>query len=270
MTPSRWASKIPEVIRRGIEYGASPGFEPTLLDLYLPDGVARPPLVVWIHGGGFVDGDRVTLPPTLSPGSVFGALNGAGLACASIDYRLAPAAPAPGISGPAPIADARAAVEFLRRRGERYGYDASRLGLWGESAGGLLALMAGLTVPGVGAVVAWYPVTDVLALPADPAIGNTEVALLGAPAKSVPELAAEASPISYVTADAPPCLFVHGDADAVVPASQSVRMHERLASVGADTTLHLVPGADHCFEGHRDVPKLINEAVEFLRSRLRG
>lgn len=272
MTPSRRASKIPEVIRRGIEYGASPGFEPTLLDLYLPDGVERPPLVVWIHGGGFVSGDRVTLPHTLSPGSVFGALNGAGLACASIDYRLAPAAPVPGAAGPAPapIVDARAAVEFLGRRGERYGYDASRLGLWGESAGGLLALMAGLTVPGVGAIVAWYPVTDILALPADPAIGTTEVALLGAPAKSVPELAAEASPISYVTASAPPCLFVHGDADGVVPVSQSVRMHERLSSVGADTTLRLVPGADHCFEGHRDIPKLINEAVEFLGSRLRG
>jgi acetyl esterase/lipase len=250
--------------------------EPPLLDLYLPDGVARPPLVVWIHGGGFVSGDRVGLPHTLSPGSVFGALTSAGLACASIDYRLAPAA-----RYPAPVQDVRAALAFLRGHGQRYGYDAERLGVWGESAGGLLALLGGLTVAGVGAVVAWYPITDILAMPAfaraeqqhDGTSAATqaeiaEMALLGASPKAVAELAAEASPITHVTASAPPCLFVHGDADAEVPVSQSLRMHERMLEAGADSTLRLVPGAGHCFEDHADIPGLINEAVQFLRERL--
>jgi len=235
------------------------------LDLYTPDGVARPPLVVWIHGGGFVSGDRVQLPHTLSPGSIYGALTAAGFACASIDYRLAPAA-----RYPEPVQDVRAAVEFLLERAERYGYDAERLGVWGESAGGLLALLAGLTIPQVRAVVAWYPVTDILALSDDRVELERESALFGAPAKAVPELAAEASPITHVTEAAPPCFLLHGDADSDVPVSQSLRMHERLLDVGADSTLRLVPGADHCFENYADIPGLINESVDFLASRLQG
>jgi acetyl esterase/lipase len=255
---------MPEVIRRGLEYSAAPGREPLLLDLYTPDGVARPPLVVWIHGGGFFSGDRVHLPRTLSPGSIFGALTAAGFACASIDYRLAPE-----VRYPEPVRNVRDAIRFLLEREQRYGYDTGRLGVWGESAGGLLALTAALTIPQVRAVVAWYPVTDVLALPHNPGDQDRESALLGAPAKSVPELAAEASPITHVTESAPPCFLVHGDADGELPVSQSLRMHERLLDVGADSTLRIVPGADHCFENYADIPGLINESVNFLSSRLR-
>ena len=256
---------MPEVIRRGLEYSAAPGREPTLLDLYTPDGVSLPPLVVWIHGGGFVSGDRVHLPGTLSPGSIFGALTAAGFACASIDYGLAPA-----VYYPEPVRDVNAAIGFLMERAPRYGYDAARLGVWGESAGGLLALTAALTNPQVKAAVAWYPVTDVLAMPDDPEERDRQSTLLGVPAKSAPELAAEASPITHVTRAAPPCLLLHGDADGVVPVSQSLRMHERLLDVGADSTLRIVPGADHCFERYPDVPSLIRESVDFLSSRLRG
>jgi acetyl esterase/lipase len=260
---------MPEVIRRGIEYSSGPGRPPTLLDLYLPDGVARPPLVVWIHGGAFVSGDRVALPPTLAPGSVFGALTAAGLGCASIDYRLAPAA-----HYPAPIADVRDALAFLRERAQRYGYDADRLGLWGESAGGLLALLAGLTVPGVRAIAAWYPITDILAMPgfadAESLAEVPEIALFGAPPTAVADLAVEASPITHVTARAPATLFVHGEADAEVPTAQSVRMHERMQRAGAASTLRVVADAGHCFDGHRDIPGLINETVGFLSRNLRA
>jgi len=253
------------VIRRGLEYSVAPGSVPTLLDLYTPDGVARPPLVVWIHGGGFYSGDRVGLPGTLAPGSIFGALTAAGFACASIDYRLAPAA-----HFPEPTDDVRAALDFLVERAPRYGYDAERLGVWGESAGGLLALMAGLTMPGVRAVVAWYPVTDFLAFPVDPAELEHESPLFGVPRKDMFEAAAEASPVTHVTEGAPPTLLVHGDVDEEVPVSQSLRMHELLLDVGADSTLRLVPGADHCFRGYSDVPGLLKESVDYLSSRLRG
>lgn len=252
------------MIRRGLEFSAVPGFEPTLLDLYTPDGVARPPLVVWIHGGGFHSGDRVGLPGTLSPGSVFGALTAAGIACASIDYRLAPAAhPADQEK------DVRSALRFLRERAERYGYDADRLGVWGESAGGLLALLAGLTVPQVKAVVAWYPVTDLAEfLPADPAELERHSQLYGVPLKDARDLAVAASPVTHVTPAAPPVLLVHGDEDGEVPVSQSLRLHELLLDVGADSTLRIVPGADHCFQRYPDVSGLIKESVDYLGSRL--
>lgn len=255
------------MIRRGIDYRVGAGPAPTLLDLYLPDGVAGPPLVVWIHGGSFVSGDRVSLPATLAPGSIFGALTAAGLGCASIDYRLAPAA-----RYPAPIEDVRAALAFLRENGARYGYDATRLGLWGESAGGLLALLAGLTEPGVGAIVAWYPITDILALPAfaeaESLADVPEIALFDASPAAVPYLAVEASPITHVTAQAPPTLLVHGEVDADVPPAQSLRMHDRMVAAGVDVTLRMVPDAGHCFTGHGDVPGLIKDAADFLASAL--
>ena len=252
------------MIRRGLEYSAVPGFEPTLLDLYTPDGVTRPPLVIWIHGGGFHSGDRVGLPGTLSPGSIFGALTAAGLACASIDYRLAPAArPADQ------AADVRAAVRFLVDRAPRYGYDPERIGVWGESAGGLHALLAGLTIPQVKAVVAWYPVTDLAEfLPTDPADLERQSALYGVLMKDARGLAVAASPMTHVREGAPPVLLVHGDADEEVPISQSLRLHDRLLDVGADSTMHVVPGADHCFEGYPDVPGLLKESVDYLGSRL--
>lgn len=257
-------SKIAEVIRRGLEYSAVAGFEPTLLDVYTPDGVARPPLVVWIHGGGFHSGDRVGLPDTLSPGSIFGALTSAGFACASIDYRLAPAAPLP-----LQIEDVRAAVRFLVDRAPRYGYDAERLGVWGESAGGLLALLAGLRMPQVRAVAAWYPVTDLLAFESDdPAELEQHSNLFGMRRKDARELARECSPVAHAREGAPPVLLVHGDADEEVPVAQSLRMHELLLDVGADSTLHVVPGADHCFRGYSDVPGLLKESVDYLGSRL--
>ncbi|HET9168658.1 MAG TPA: prolyl oligopeptidase family serine peptidase [Actinospica sp.] len=252
------------MIRRGLEFSAVPGFEPTLLDLYTPDGVTRSPIVVWIHGGGFHSGDRVGLPGTLSPGSIFGALTAAGFACASIDYRLAPAAhPADQ------VADVRAAVDFLVQRAPRYGYDPERLGVWGESAGGLHALLAGFTIPRVKAVVAWYPIADLAEfLPTDPVELERQSALYGVPLKDARELAVAASPITHVAETAPPVLLVHGDEDAEVPVAQSLRLHERLLDVGADSTLRIVSGADHCFMGYPDVAGLLKESVDYLGSRL--
>jgi acetyl esterase/lipase len=257
-------SKIAEVIRRGLEFSAVPGFEPTLLDLYTPDGVTRPPLVVWIHGGGFHGGDRVGLPGTLSPGSIFGALTAAGFACASIDYRLVPAASPADQAG-----DVCAAVRFLLERAPRYGYDPERFGVWGESAGGLHALLAGLTIPQVRAVVAWYPVTDLAEfLPSEPTELERWSALYGVPGQDARRVAAAVSPITHVTDSAPPVLLVHGDEDAEVPVSQSLRMHERLLDIGADSTLRIVSGADHCFERYPDVAGLLKESVDYLGSRL--
>ena len=58
-----------------------------------------------------------------------------GYACASINYRLAQEAPFP-----AGVEDVKAAVRFLQSHADEYGYDASRTAIWGESAGGYLAM----------------------------------------------------------------------------------------------------------------------------------
>jgi dipeptidyl aminopeptidase/acylaminoacyl peptidase len=72
-----------------------------------------------------------------------------------------------------------------------------------------------------------------------------------------------------VRAGAPPFLLVHGEADALVPAGQSRRLHDALTETGNDSTLHLVREAGHCFTGSINPDSLVCEAVEFLVERLR-
>ena len=246
----------------GLTYAAYPGFRPLLLDLYAPRGVAAVPLIVWIHGGAFQDGDRRYLPETYPPNSVFDRPLDAGMAVATIDYRHAAEA-----SFPAQLNDVGAAIDYLREHAAAFGIDARRIGVWGESAGGALAALEGLTGGRVAAVVAWYALTDVRRMHAD-AVDSIETKWLGAPPSAVPELAAAASAVEQVHAGAPPFLIVHGAADTVVALSHSQRLHELLVAAGAPSTYHAVAAADHCFEGYDDIGGLIDESVAFLARTL--
>jgi acetyl esterase/lipase len=261
MTP---ADTMQSVIYSGLTYAEIPGFRPLLLDLHVPDDAADVPVVVWIHGGGYISGDRRYLPPTLVPGSIFAALTGAGLACASVDYRLAAEA-----GWPAQREDIAAAIGFLRSAAGECGLDATRLGTWGESAGGHLALMAGLTEPGIAGVVAWYPLTDLALLPPSAFSGSEQTRLLGRRAAEDPDLIAGASPITHVSGASPPCLLVHGDRDEALPALHSERFHQALTAAGGESACQIVPGAGHCFTGYDDVPGLVASSVAYLAAKLR-
>ncbi|WP_454197764.1 alpha/beta hydrolase fold domain-containing protein [Nocardia sp. Marseille-Q1738] len=245
-----------------VTYSIIRGYRPLLLDLYLPEGVDRPPIVVWIHGGSFYSGDRRWLHRTFPDNSVFTGLVDAGIACASIDYRLSKEA-----IWPAQGEDVAAAIEFLRAHADEYGFDAERLGTWGDSAGGHLALMAAFTRKDVAAVVAWYPVTDIVdmdgaggELPYSPWLGGWPSDML--------ERCAQASPITHVRPDAPPCLLLHGELDTVVPARQSEHLYTRLAEAGAEVVYRSIPGAEHGFDGHPDVAGLVAESIEYLWAAL--
>ena len=105
------------------------------LNLYVPD-TDDPPLLVLVHGGGFVTNDCESRQAQL----MYQYFREHGWACATVNYRLAQEA-----VFPAAIEDVKCAVRFLRANAEPYGYDASKIAIWGESAGGYLAVMAGVT-----------------------------------------------------------------------------------------------------------------------------
>jgi acetyl esterase/lipase len=239
---------------------ATRGDEPLVMDLVLPPTTGPAPVVVWLHGGGWFTGDR-HLAPDLT--RWFAAR---GFAMASIEYRLSGRA-----LFPAQLHDVRAAVRHLRRHAAALGVDADRIGLWGSSAGGHLAALAGVTghlpvLPGeqvgpedphagVQAVAEGYGPVDLAAVvaaavdaPAHLSGANApEARLLGGLPAQRPDLARAASPLTHVGPAAPPFQIAHGTADVLVRHDQSVLLHEALAAAGVETTLYLLEGYRHGF-----------------------
>jgi acetyl esterase/lipase len=111
---------------------AEPDGHKLQLDLIVPADVTNPPLVISIHGGAWSQGNRKEQP--------FAWLAKNGFAVASIEYRFAKDA-----IYPAQIQDCKAAVRWLRANAGKYGYDASRIGVIGTSAGAHLAVLLGTT-----------------------------------------------------------------------------------------------------------------------------
>ncbi len=258
----------------GLAYAAPLGFRPLLLDLYLPAaGSDPPPLVVFMHGGGWLRGDRAMVGPGFAawrPGPL-ARLAADGFAVASVDYRLSGEA-----RFPAQLEDVSAAVDWLTGQAGQYGFDADRIVLWGESAGAHLAALLGLrsAFARVRGVVDWYGPADLIALDeqvgaagalTDDPLDSREARLLGAPVAQVPELARAASPLSHVRAGAPPFLIAHGTADRAVPFSQSQALADALAAARADVRLEAVDDADHMWVGVADLTPLYRAVVAFAR-----
>jgi acetyl esterase/lipase len=273
----------------GITYAATAGYRPLQLDLWVPESSTPPALVVWIHGGGWMIGDRRYLPETLRPNQLFDALLRAGLAVATIDYRLALEAPFP-----AQLHDAKAAIRYLRAHAGELGIDTGRIGVWGESAGGHLAALVGLTghradlEGGIGVVgessavdvvVDWYGPADFTTMPRmtpPPHIAAKLEAAMHTPPEDTlvagldDAARADASPISHVTAQAPPFLLVHGTTDWLVPYAQSEQLHAALTAVGVDSRLVPVEGAEHIFTGCADIDAVVQQSVDYLAMTLNG
>lgn len=120
------------------------------LDVYLPAGVADKalPAVVWVHGGGFVAGNKGDLSGYLK------ILAGHGYVAVAVGYSLAP-----GARYPTPVLQANKALAFLVRNAGRYHIDPNRLFLAGDSAGAQIVAQLAATVgnPAYAAMVGVSP-----------------------------------------------------------------------------------------------------------------
>lgn len=132
------SAQAPEVKLETLTYAVRGGKD-LQLDLYTPtaSGAARLPVIVFLHGGGWSGGTRTTGPDFRR----FFAQDG--FAMASLDYRLTP-----DITFPSNVEDVKTAVRWLKANADTHGLDASRVCLWGTSAGGHLAAVAALAPKG--------------------------------------------------------------------------------------------------------------------------
>ena len=271
-----------------VVYQTIPGYRPQILDVYMPPrGAGAKPLVIYIHGGGWVSGHTRQAGAISDFPGLLARLAGEGFVVASVEYRLSDEAPFP-----AQVQDVRAALRFLKANAARYGIDPARVGLWGGSAGGHLAALTALScgvgaldAPGtkapagsecVQAAVTWYGVFDVSALvAARPGGADGAIAkLLGCAGPCPADKLAAASPVTYIDAQDPPMLLIHGTDDQTVPVAQTHIAEAKLRAAGVPVQTIYIPGADHSFIGktpaatHAATVQAVNATFDFLHARL--
>ncbi|WP_063768860.1 alpha/beta hydrolase fold domain-containing protein [Verrucomicrobium sp. BvORR034] len=238
------------VLKEGIEF-AKVGEQPLQLDLYLPEGKAKSPLIVYVHGGGWRSGSRSDMP--------LGNLVAQGFPVASVDYRLSTVAPFP-----AQAHDIKAAIRFLRAKGKELGLsDTSKIVIAGGSAGGHLAAIVGVTngnkaLEGtVGS--AQSASSDVQGIISHFGASNLQTILsqstphglkVRVPALELllggqPDLARLASPVAQLDSQDTPLLLIHGDADPQMPFAQSEEFQRAYQKAGLSVEFVPVAGGKH-------------------------
>lgn len=257
-------------VEEGITYGHG-GDTELKLDLARPAGEGPFPAIVFIHGGGWYQGNRQAYKTLITEAAK------RGYVAATISYRLmefdeqqketTTAAPI----FPAQIHDAKTAIRWVRANAERYDVDADRIGVTGGSAGGHLSLLVGLTdandgLEGEGghpdqssrvqAVVNVFGPTEMASCYETSSVAWIFRLFMGGTPQDNAETYKAASPVTYISGDDPPVLTLHGDMDKLVPIAQATLLDEKLRSAGAPHTLIIYEGQGHGFRGDAQVQSM--------------
>lgn len=255
------------------------------LDIGKPDGSGPFPVVLFFHGGGWQQGDKSHMHKWIRR---FVERGYVGVAVA---YRFAPA-----YRWPSQIEDAKEAVRFLRAHATHYNIDPERVGVMGESAGGYLALMLGVTNPkdslegesqfpgfssAVQGVVSYFSATDFTAPRKELSpelkqemlnyynkpLSQVLTDFTGATSKDDPRLK-RISVLPYVDANDAPVLLFQGDMDPFVSLDHALKLKKKLEEASVPHELVVVKGGGHGFTGE-DQERTVQRMMDFLGAILR-
>jgi acetyl esterase/lipase len=250
-----------------IVYRSLPGFRPLTLDLYQTSEKSFPrPGLIFVHGGNWNSGDARHAGTFGDFPGLLASLAARGYVVASINYRLSGEA-----HFPAALQDVKSAISWLRGHADQFNLDQTRIAIWGASAGGHLASLAGVSCgvtalepsndpaakerpPSncVQAVIDWYGIIDFETMAAD--LGkpvpdkSVEGDFLGCEASMCAAgVARNASPLAYVGAMSPPFLIQQGATDTTVSPKQSQALYDALRAKGVPAEMVVYPGVAHSF-----------------------
>jgi len=215
---------------------------------------ARPPIVVFLHGGSWIHGDKNTIRIV---DRFLRRMREEGFFVAAVNYTTSIIR---GFAGP--VANTRRAIEWLGEHADRFGYDPHNMGLYGVSSGGHLALLVGTTMECAGCDFAFLfgecAPTDLVAMREGEAFENSRtfrvfsteqlrrhspISYLGDPAAPDHESADEREGARRL----PPVLLYHGGADRTVHLRQAERYAAALEAAGGEVELVVYPEGDHAF-----------------------
>ena len=240
------------------------------------EGDKKYPLVVYVQGSAWKGQDLYGAIPNLSN------IATKGYVIASVEIRDTGKA-----QFPAALEDVKCAIRFMRKNADTYAIDPERVAVWGDSSGGHLSLMTGLTMgeynnglyaeqsDEVCAVVDYFGVSNLLTLGKyNDALDHDsaecpEGLLIGGRVKDNIELSKKASPVYQdLTKKLPPFLIIHGDSDNIVHVNQSIELYKTLKEHGQSATFYKVTGADHGGPGIWNL-QVLNITEQFLSANLK-
>lgn len=261
------------------------------LDIYWPENGDGPfPVIVSIHGGAFMGGDKRDVQIT----SMLKGLE-RGYCVVGVNYRMSGEAKFPAL-----IHDIKAAIRWIRANAKQYLFNPNRIATWGGSAGGYQSLMAGVSAevpelddPSLGnatqanhvqAVVDWFGPTNFLKMdeqltesgmaPPEEESHNgsnsPESLLLGKQITLIPDLVRSANPETYIHPNVPPLFIQHGTKDNIVPNQQSKNFAAKAREICGDdrVVLELLEGAGHgdpMFDAAQNVKKVLDFLDKHLK-----
>lgn len=259
---------------KDLRYSNATSSKANLMDLYVPDnGKTQVPLVIWVHGGGWQEGDKASGCIPAEKGFVQ-----RGFAIACINYRLTNEA-----QWPAQIIDVKTAIRALRANAAAFKLYPTKIGIWGASAGGHLAAVAATsggvsdfekgefitTSSKVQIVADDFGPTDFVQWVQTPGLESLQSAssmvgkLFGGPVLDNQAKAATANPINYVNGGDAPIAVSHGNQDPIVPLSQSQLFYNALQTAGVPSALDVVAGAGHGTDPFYNTTRINNYANMF-------
>lgn len=238
------------IVGRDIVYVPGSAHQKHRLDVYAPKGANGAPVIHFVHGGYWVEGDK-DFHAAISAlyGSVGTALAKRGVVTVVQSYRLSPEVAIDAI-----LDDVMAALRWTQQHAREHGGDPARLFMMGHSAGGHLVALTGsddalhrsrgMDPRAVRGYIPLSAVWDVAGMhDAHDASWNARVTF---PVFGQDRARwAERSPLSRLHAGAQPFLVVVGERDYPYMIPQAERARDRLKELGVAAEYRVIPGNDH-------------------------
>ena len=242
-------------VEKNIVFSSHSG-EDVCADVYRPNNDSKLPMIVLIHGGAWITGDKWNFADHARQ------LADEGFVVASINYRLAPKS-----RYPAQLIDCQEAMRWVGESHERWNADVERLGVWGYSAGAQLAMMLALKPredsPKLRCCVVGGLPSDMTMIPEDSQLLS---AVFGGTRREKPELYREASPSYFVHGETPPIFQYHGSDDFMVPIGPALEFHEKLQACGVECRFEKIEKSGHLMTFLSQESR--KSAIEFLKDQL--